>query len=240
MHKKSRTNEAYESVKQAILNGEYLPGHKLRIEQVAQVLSVSPGAIREALARLTSDALVVAEPQKGFIVAPISTDDLVDVTAVRIEIECRCLRRSIFLGDLAWEGLVLSSHHQMNKTPFFIDPNNPTSGTAPDWGKAHVKFHDAIVAACDSVWWLRLRDQLFYQSERYRRLTVPYAKIDRDVDSEHQSILDACLARDADKAVKRLTDHMQLTADILLASDAPFDDLPKPLKKKSKSTQYDT
>lgn len=234
MNKKSRTIEAYENLKLAILNGEYPPSQKLRIEQIAQSQQVSPGAIREALSRLTSDALVVAESQRGFFVAPISVDDLVDLTAVRIEIECRCLRRSIQLGDLEWEGNVLSSHHQLSNTATLNNPDQPSLGFSEKWGDAHVKFHSAIISACDSHWWLKLRSQLFYQAERYRRLTVPFSKVDRDISGEHKEIMEACLARNTSEAVKLLTDHMQLTADILMGSEAPFLDAPtKPKKSKS-------
>ncbi|MDI3567508.1 GntR family transcriptional regulator [Bradyrhizobium sp. Arg816] len=70
------------------------------IDQIAERFAVSLGAVREALSRLTSDRLVVAEPQRGFMVAPISAADLIDLTAVRIDIETRCLRSSIMRGTL--------------------------------------------------------------------------------------------------------------------------------------------
>jgi GntR family carbon starvation induced transcriptional regulator len=95
-----------------------------------------------------------------------------------------------------------------------------------DWTRLHTRFHDDLIAACDSVWWLRLRDQLFIQAERYRRMAVPYGKVERHVDEEHRMIMEATLARDADRACAALGNHLQLTADILLASNAPFADVP--------------
>jgi len=224
MGNKSRTAEAYETLKSAILDGVYLPRQKLGIERIAKSMDVSPGAIREALARLTSDALVVTEAQRGFIVSPISIDDLADLTMVRIDVEVRCLKQSIALGDLAWEGRVLSAHYQLEHTPVFSGKRSV--GATAAWAKAHIDFHETILSACDSMWWLRLREQLFNQAERYRRLSIPFAKVERDFATEHREIMEACLARNADLAVKRLADHMQLTADILMASGAPFDDIP--------------
>lgn len=78
-----------------MLDGAHAPGSKLPIDQVAERFGVSLGAVREALSRLTSDRLVIAEPQRGFSVAPVSAADLIDLTTVRIDIETRCLRRSI-------------------------------------------------------------------------------------------------------------------------------------------------
>jgi GntR family transcriptional regulator, carbon starvation induced regulator len=180
---------------------------------------VSLSAIREALARLSSDGLVVAEPRRGFAVAPISLADLSDLTEVRIELETQCLRRSIARGDLAWEGRVVGSLHQLSRTPEQL-------GVHPDRARAHREFHDALVSACESVWRLRLRDQLFAQAERYRRFAAPYSRVERDVDSEHRLIADAALVRDAEGAARRMASHLQLTADVLKTSSAPFDDAP--------------
>ena len=166
----SRTNQIYEALKQELLDGLHVPRSKLQIDLIAARFEVSLGAVREALSRLTSDRLVVAEPQRGFTVAPVSTEDLVDLTAVRIEIETRCLRSSILRGNLEWEGRLLDAWHQLSRTPPKI---RGVSTINPDWTRLHTRFHDDLIAACDSKWWLRLRDQLYLQAERYRRMMLP-------------------------------------------------------------------
>ncbi len=220
----SRTTQTYETLKRELLDGEHAPGSKLLIDQLAERFGVSLGAVREALSRLTSDRLVVAEPQRGFSVAPVSAADLIDLTTVRIDIETRCLRRAIQRGNLEWEGRLLDTWHQLSRTPPLLAGKPPLLNG--EWTRLHTRFHDNLIAACDSVWWLRLRDQLFIQAERYRRMAVPYGGVERDVDGEHRVILEATLARDADRACAALADHLQLTADILLASSAPFADVP--------------
>lgn len=52
---------------------------------------------------------------------------------------------------------------------------------------------------------------LYQQAERYRRLTVTHKPIARDLHDEHQGILDATLARDADHACTLLAAHIRLT-----------------------------
>ena len=89
---------------------------------------------------------------------------------------------------------------------------------SPTWAAAHTTFHAALVAGCDSPWMLNLRGMLYAQSERYRNLSFVLAREDRDVDSEHRGILDACLARNADLACTLIEQHLQRTADILLTS----------------------
>ncbi|MES1150477.1 MAG: FCD domain-containing protein, partial [Dongia sp.] len=90
---------------------------------------------------------------------------------------------------------------------------------ADDWADAHAGFHAALVEGADSPWLLRLHAQLYAQSERYRRLSVPLSMEERDVGGEHRAILDATLKRDADKAVKLLTRHLGATTAILLQAD---------------------
>jgi DNA-binding GntR family transcriptional regulator len=217
---KSRTIDTYERLRLEILNNTHLPRAKLRIDLLADAFGVSPGAVREALSRLTAEGLVEAEPQRGFIVAPVSIADLIDLTSVRIEVESRCLRRAMQIGDVAWESRIVASWHQLSHTPVKL-PGDELNDT---WTRLHSEFHESLLAACDSPWWMKFREQLHVQAERYRRLVLPYAKTKRNVEAEHQAIVDAVLARDADAACELLAQHFRLTADLLLASEAPFDE----------------
>lgn len=227
----SRTAEVYEALKDELLNGvdaaggKWTPGGKIAIDQLAERFRVSLGVVREALARLTSDRLVTAAPQRGFAVAPLSRADLIDLNAVRIEIETRCLRRSIQCGSLEWEGRLLDAWHQLSRTQRGAGDE---SGVNPDWTRLHGGFHDGLIAACDSPWWLRLRDELHLQVERYRRMARPQAPGARKFDDEHFALLDAALKRDADRACTLLAGHLQRTADALLAEGGALSELEDP------------
>ena len=84
---------------------------------------------------------------------------------------------------------------------------------------AHAAFHAALVAAADNTWLLRIREQLYDQSERYRRLAVPAQPLPRDVEGEHRAIMEATLARQVEPATAELTGHLRLTTRILLTAD---------------------
>ena len=66
-HAKSRTERTFAALRQALISGEFLPGIRLRIDQLGKQFDASTGAVRESLSRLTAEGLVVAEPQKGFV-----------------------------------------------------------------------------------------------------------------------------------------------------------------------------
>lgn len=210
------TQGAYEQLRADLLSCRIQPGTRLKIQELCTRLSVSLGAIREALSRLTSEGLVVAEPQRGFRAAPISPEDLRDLTMVRIEIDSLCLRRAIEQGDVDWEARLVAAFHRLSRTQ--EHRTGDPEGTSDDWAEAHAAFHAALVGGCNSAWLLRLHGQLYDQSERYRRLSVSVAPRRRDIGNEHQKILDAVLARDADKAVELLSQHLQVTTDILLSA----------------------
>ncbi len=212
----SLTQGAYEALRADLLACRILPGSRLKIQELCSRLSVSLGAIREALSRLTSEGLVVAEPQRGFRAAPISAEDLQDLTMVRVEVESLCLKRAIEIGDVNWESGLVAAFHRLSRTPERA-PADPIRSN-DDWAEAHAAFHLALVEGCDSPWLLRLHSQLYDQSERYRRLSIPLAKQERNVGQEHQRILDVTLKRDAKKAVALLTAHLTATTNILLAA----------------------
>jgi DNA-binding GntR family transcriptional regulator len=210
------TQAAYEGLRADLLACRILPGSRLKIQELCERFSVSLGAIREALSRLTSEELVVAEPQRGFSAAPISAADLMDLTMVRIEIESLCLKRAIAIGDVAWESRLVAASHRLSRTPERVvaDPARSNDG----WADAHAAFHLALIEGCGSPWLMRLHSLLYAQSERYRRLSIPLAGQKRNVAQEHQDILEAALGRDTERALALLTAHLAVTTEILLAA----------------------
>jgi hypothetical protein len=92
----------YQEIRTDILFGAFRPGTKLKLEGLRQRYDVSINTLRESLARLSSDGLVLAEGQKGFRVVPVSLSDLRDITEMRQLLGCHALRRAIERGDLEW------------------------------------------------------------------------------------------------------------------------------------------
>src|ERR1700682_6076996 len=76
----SRTliERAYAQLRDDIIEGRLAPGEKLRFDTLKAHYQVGAGTLREAITRLVSDALVVAEGQRGFRVAPMALEDLQD------------------------------------------------------------------------------------------------------------------------------------------------------------------
>ena len=205
----------YQQLRLQLVNGELRPGDRLKISDISASLDVSTGVVREALTRLSAEGMVTATPQRGFRVAEMSAAELLDITRVRIEIESLCIRRAIELGNIEWEASVVGAYHRLIHTPSELNQLNSLP-SAP-WASAHTNFHDTIVSACDSPWLLKLREQLYIQSERYRLIAASMIRHDeRSLADEHKEILDAVTARDAERTVKLISEHFFQTAEGLL------------------------
>lgn len=214
---RSQTSLAYRRLRTDILLGRHAPGERLKINELAFGLGVSPGAIREALSRLVPEALVVSRDQKGFTVAPLSIADLEDLTDLRCEVEAIALRRSVARGDDAWEAALIAALHRLNRA-------TPLNTRDPDavlgWVARHAELHAALVSACGSPRLIELQAQLYEQSERYRLLSAR-GDSGRDVAAEHQALVDAALARDADRLIGLMVGHIRSTAARIGAAAAP-------------------
>jgi len=205
---------AFERLRAEILAGQRLPEARLNIAALAQELTVTPGAVREALAMLEAESLAVSEPARGYRVAPVSIIDLRELVQARVEIEKLCIAEAIRHGDLQWEGEVVAAMHRLTRMAQHASAGVPR----PEWAQAHAEFHRALVAGCPNGWLLRMRDMLYQHSERYRQFALTQVTTARDIDAEHRALMTAVLNRDVLAAQEAMAQHLHQTAEMLLRS----------------------
>jgi DNA-binding GntR family transcriptional regulator len=211
---KTRFEGVYQELRADILACRLRPGVKLQINALAEDREISLSGVREALSKLSAEGLVVSEPQRGFRVAPVSLEDLADLTMTRIDVENLCLTRSIERGGVEWETMVVGAMHRLSRTDYWAIGDDRR--LSEEWAMAHDSLHEALVAASDSGWRSRIRNTLFQQSERYRRLSVPVLPVARDVQAEHRAIAEAALGRQAARACELMKEHLLLTMEIVV------------------------
>ncbi len=204
-----------EDLRRDILECHWAPGAKLRFEALRAQYEVGLSPLREALSRLAVEGLVVGVDRRGFTVAPVSLADLDEITELRCELEGLALRWSIERGDDSWESAVVGAFHHLSRVAAEVPGR--TRQISADWELRHTAFHQAMAGACGSSRLLQLRAQFFNQTNRYRRLAVAYSQVPRDDRGEHRALMDAALARDADRAVALIHKHIRRTADLVRA-----------------------
>jgi DNA-binding GntR family transcriptional regulator len=83
----SRSEQAYLLLKSAILSLRLKPGEQLVETRLARQLHISTTPLRQALARLKREGLVVGTPFKGAIVAPVTLEDAREILEIRKALE---------------------------------------------------------------------------------------------------------------------------------------------------------
>ncbi|MBW2591313.1 MAG: GntR family transcriptional regulator, partial [Deltaproteobacteria bacterium] len=71
-NKKTLSVTAYEKIYRKIISLEYEPGQRLEENQLVKQLGIGRTPIREALLNLSADMMVESQPNKGFVVSPIT------------------------------------------------------------------------------------------------------------------------------------------------------------------------
>jgi DNA-binding GntR family transcriptional regulator len=197
---------ALSKMKHAIVCGELGPGTKLKVDALSKAYGLSSSPIREALNRLAQEGIVTASENKGFRVAPISVEDFRDITRLRRLLEGEALADAITYGDDQWEGDALAAFHRLSVVEKRMG-NGPLA-LDEDWSARHKAFHFALFSGCPSKLLLGIVDSLFDRAERYRRFSARHRQSVRHKNNEHQELLDAALARDKDRAVALLREHI--------------------------------
>lgn len=202
-------------IRDDIINGQLVPGERLRLSKLTGRYWSGPIPLREALSRLLASGLVVAEDQKGFRVSDVSVDEFVDLSNVRARIETMALRESIETAGIDWEVRVIAAHHRLAQSKRdAVDIK--VAGFDERLESCHREFHLSLVSGCNSPILFDFMRSLVERSTRYARVSILAPRAgSRDADSEHSSLLDAALARNADKACALLEEHFARTRELV-------------------------
>ena len=85
--RQTRTTQLLAQLRSEIITGRLAPDERLVLSTLCEQFGAGQTPLREALLRLASEGLVVQEEQRGFSVAPVSREELLDLTASRAEVD---------------------------------------------------------------------------------------------------------------------------------------------------------
>lgn len=213
-HSETLASSVYQSLLADIISGELKPGFKLRLQSLKTIYNVGNSPLREALNRLSTNGLVIREENKGFSVSPASVAELEELVRTHCWLEEIALRESIKNADDEYDERLILAVHRLTR----LEPNEDGSYVSREQEQRHREFHQALLSACDSDILLGYCSQLHERTLRYRNLSAVVEYREGNESTEHKTIVDAVLDRDADTAVKLLTSHYQITAQIVIAS----------------------
>jgi DNA-binding GntR family transcriptional regulator len=190
-----------------IVRGDLAPEQQLLETDLSDALGVSRTPLREALKQLASEGLVELRLNRSAIVAPLRHDELVELFEAMSGIE-RCA------AELAAKRMVAPDVARLEALQDRIEWHHDR-GELRDYFEINQQIHSAIVGfACNSV--LRATHEvLLPRAERARFFALSvHGRWDESV-REHQEILAALKAGDADRAGRLLGHHVRRTGDIV-------------------------
>jgi DNA-binding GntR family transcriptional regulator len=198
------SDEVAAHLREEIMSGRLRPGQFVRLDRVAGALGVSVTPVREALAKLRGEDMVTLEPHRGFVVAPLSREDVEDLFWLQADLAGRLTARAAeragdadlkLLDDLHAELAVATARESIEDLEYrFHRQINLTAGSRKlAWVLAGAsKYLPQAVYATDAAW----REEML---------------------RSHAEILDALRAGDADQAREAMRAHVLAGKDKLLA-----------------------
>lgn len=202
--------DAYQRIKQMILQQKVAPGQRLVYTDLCKALGMSRTPIISALTRLEEEGFLVSEPFRGFSVKPIDLKEAWDLFGVREALETYAVEQAIQSGDdegfRALEAKLLS-HEQYN--PGYYDRKR---------FKLDADFHIQIAAMSrNRVLERLLRSNLEHVYLRYRLEGADPARMTPAV-QEHHELLERMKKRDIMGSVDIMRLHIRRARENILAS----------------------
>lgn len=204
---RSLADDVADRLREAIVSGRFGPGERLREETLAKSIGVSRGPVREALARLEREGLIVIRRNRGAIVARLSDEDLEEVYSLRVAVEVLAVRRVAERIDAAGLGRLQAIVDRIAAAvERGIDP-----GEAADLDLAfHDELYDLAAHRRLRAVWLSLRPQIHILLLDRNVAVDDFREF---VASSHQDILDALRERDTARAVALVEGHLHGSYD---------------------------
>jgi DNA-binding GntR family transcriptional regulator len=201
--KRSLADDVVERLRTAIFHGRFRPGESLREEQLAAMLDVSRGPVREALVQLEREGLVLVRRHRGASVARLSRGDLEDVYSLRLVLERLAVQRAARYAteqDFAAMETVLAAF----AGALAHDPSEK------EVAELDVRFHDLIYQAARHQrlydCWATLKSQIYIfllwrnvANPDFREVTV----------KGHADLLAALRTRDEARVTALIEEHLR-------------------------------
>ncbi len=190
----------FNTLRQAILTGEFMPGERLMEVSLANRLGVSRTPVREAIRKLELEGLVVMVPRKGAEVARITVGDLKDVLEVRCHLE-------EFAATIACDRITEEEKKEL-KMALKAFEKAIEQKDLKRIAERDVEFHDVIFKATKNKRLLQIINNLREQIYRYRIEYIKDFGYHGVLVSEHRKIMEAIFKGDKETAEQIMRAHI--------------------------------
>jgi DNA-binding GntR family transcriptional regulator len=193
----------YQSLREGIMRGDLKPGERLRIEDIAQRLGVSPIPVREALHMLQSERLVENTPHVGATVAKISKASIIEVFTVMEGLELVATRT-------AAQRLTPANVQHLQSLLSAMD-RAADANAHHEWSELNTTFHSAIVQMTGMPMLQEMTARVMNQWDRVRRYYLKDVLVFRlaQAQQEHHLIVQAMIDHEYEALARLVREHNQ-------------------------------
>jgi DNA-binding GntR family transcriptional regulator len=191
---------AYDEIRARIIDGRLAPGGRVGQAELADELGISRGSVREALRRLAGDGLVEFEVNRGFFVADLGLDRVLERLEARLHLEP-------VLARLAAERRTDDDLAALRRS-VEAEATARSAAAAHDASRA---FHVTVAAATGNASFVRLIDSLWIADVGRRLLARRRTQPDwQEADvAEHRELLAAIDEQDPGRAEALMRAHVE-------------------------------
>jgi DNA-binding GntR family transcriptional regulator len=193
-------------IRKMILAGDLLPGQKVHQGDLAEQLAVSRIPVREALAQLHAEGLLVHKPNTGFTVARFNSDDLTEIYLMRRLLETELIRSV----DLASVDADL-----MDDILQRMDELTPAE-SPEEYQRLNREFHFLLLDPSPMELVRQEVSRLWYISGFYRSLYLYEPEAPSHLKAEHEAIVAAVRSGDVEKLIRVSDSHRSGTERLVV------------------------
>jgi DNA-binding GntR family transcriptional regulator len=189
-------------IRRSILSGQYEPGHRLNEVEISASLGISRSPIREGLRKLADEGLVVLKPGRGAFVASFAPSEVQELMEFRQALDVMGAR-------LAAQRATETQMAEIQRSLEAATVAHKGGEAVPPWSS---DFHILILTASGNKRIAERGAEVHRQLRLVRFRSGSSADRAQEAHDEHQAILDAIRARDAELAAQRMQDHLVAAA----------------------------
>ncbi|MGH7642576.1 MAG: GntR family transcriptional regulator [Candidatus Dormibacteria bacterium] len=192
---------ALEALRASILSGRFAGGERLVEATLAQEMGISRGPLREAMALLEKDGLILNVPRRGKYVVEFTTKVVDELYGLRMVLETHAVELLITVASPAKDRALERAWRQVRDAAAGAEPLR--------MALADLAFHDSLYRLTDDdlltrVWQESVAGRLRMLVNITTRTLHPMAV---EV-TNHQVIMDAILQRDVASARAHVSQHV--------------------------------
>jgi DNA-binding GntR family transcriptional regulator len=197
---RSRSEFVYSQLCDAISEGRFRQGMRLREEEIAQTLGVSRTPVREALRRLQARGLLTVGVGRSLIVSELTRQQVLELYAMREILEGSAARFAAQHASEAEIALLRHLHQQF----------------LTHWGEPlkviyyNRRFHQAIYECARNRYLTQALNEMHDAFALLYSNTFRVPERPRDSDAEHSEIIEAIAAHDPEAAERAARKHIRL------------------------------